>query len=401
MFAFLKFNHDDRGSVGIVFALVSTVVFGIIGGAIDFGRALNARASLQASVDASAIDGARTLALQSGDANASATRLFNLNISTSSLGNGTASTTAATIVPTIATEGNKMTVTATASVPTTLLSIMGITELSMTATATAEAVLEEKEDGDATSGDACILLKDPSKSSSLLVNGSVYFDAPGCEVHVRSNREDQAVMINSNVHFNVKRVCMEGNARVIGGGQGVVGPLEAHCSTANDPFAGVLPVPLIANCTANGKGSTGTRTNVGNTAYMTPGTFCSDETFNGKIKNIQLAPGTYVLKNSRWAFNSTMRGTGVTFYFADSGSFFDINGQGSLEITAPLVGPYNGILMYEPYNLSTLTEAKVNGGTNAAIEYLIYLPSRDMQWNGNSGVNTDKLTMVFNSLILN
>ncbi len=31
---------------------------------------------------------------------------------------------------------------------------------------------------------------------------------------------------------------------------------------------------------------------------------------------------------------------------------------------------------------------------------LIYLPSGDMTWNGNSSLNADKLTMVLNSLVL-
>ena len=40
----------------------------------------------------------------------------------------------------------------------------------------------------------------------------------------------------------------------------------------------------------------------------------------------------------------------------------------------------------------------INGGQNAIVKGLIYLPSRDMKWNGNSGVDSDSLTLVLNSL---
>ena len=41
---------------------------------------------------------------------------------------------------------------------------------------------------------------------------------------------------------------------------------------------------------------------------------------------------------------------------------------------------------------------QINGGQNAIVEGLIHLPSRDVKWNGNSGVDSDSLTLVLNSL---
>ena len=397
---FNRLRRDERGSVGMMFALMSTVVFGIIGGAIDLGRAMSPRATLQAAADAAALDGARVAALGVGDPVIAATNLFHLNVSSSALGDGTAATTSL-VQPAVSRSGKQITVTAETASATTFLQILGITSLPATAAAVAEAVTEENETSDPKGGDACVLLLDPGKHHALLVNGSSYVSAPGCEFHVRSNRESEAVMINSNVHFDVKKTCTAGGYRKIGGDQGVVGPIEGHCSTASDPYAGTLPVPPIATCDANGSGSTGSRNNVGDTANMTPGTFCGNQNFNGNIKTINLAPGTYVLKNSRWTFNGKLYGTGVTIYFADSNSYLQLNGQGSISITAPASGTYAGLLMYEPPNLSNLTQITVNGGSNSAIEGLIYLPSRDMTWNGNSGVESDKLTMVFNSLIIN
>ena len=54
-----EFAGDRRGSVGLVFALTAFVVLSLVGGAIDFGRAMTARDQLQNAVDASALAAAR------------------------------------------------------------------------------------------------------------------------------------------------------------------------------------------------------------------------------------------------------------------------------------------------------------------------------------------------------
>lgn len=49
------FGHDRRGSIAILFALIATIVIGITGLAIDFGRAMNVHRKMQAAVDAAAM----------------------------------------------------------------------------------------------------------------------------------------------------------------------------------------------------------------------------------------------------------------------------------------------------------------------------------------------------------
>ena len=56
--------------------------------------------------------------------------------------------------------------------------------------------------------------------------------------------------------------------------------------------------------------------------------------------------------------------------------------------------------MYENPRITQLSLMKVNGGSYEIMSGLIYLPSRDMTWNGNSSPNAYTLTMVLNSLVL-
>ena len=51
--------RDERGSVAIMFALISIAIFAIVGGAIDFGRAVLAREKLQTTVDSAVLAAAR------------------------------------------------------------------------------------------------------------------------------------------------------------------------------------------------------------------------------------------------------------------------------------------------------------------------------------------------------
>ena len=57
-------RKDDRGSVVIMFALTIFVVFTLVGGAVDFGRAMVARERLQSAVDSSVLAAARVWQLE-------------------------------------------------------------------------------------------------------------------------------------------------------------------------------------------------------------------------------------------------------------------------------------------------------------------------------------------------
>jgi Flp pilus assembly protein TadG len=51
--------RDERGSVAVMFALTTIIVMAVVGGAVDFGRAVVAREKLQSTVDSAALAAAR------------------------------------------------------------------------------------------------------------------------------------------------------------------------------------------------------------------------------------------------------------------------------------------------------------------------------------------------------
>lgn len=54
-----RFGRDERGSVAIIFGLTAGVILALVGGAIDYGRAVTARDQIQKAVDASVLAAAR------------------------------------------------------------------------------------------------------------------------------------------------------------------------------------------------------------------------------------------------------------------------------------------------------------------------------------------------------
>ncbi|MEZ5817288.1 MAG: TadE/TadG family type IV pilus assembly protein [Hyphomicrobiaceae bacterium] len=61
---FEAFAQDRRGSVAIIFALTATIVVGMVGGAVDFGRAYSARERVQQTADAAVLAAARVWQLE-------------------------------------------------------------------------------------------------------------------------------------------------------------------------------------------------------------------------------------------------------------------------------------------------------------------------------------------------
>jgi Flp pilus assembly protein TadG len=62
-----RFSHEDRGSVAIIFAMTTMIVVSIVGGAVDYGRWLNARNQTQNAIDTALLAAGRTSQTTYGD----------------------------------------------------------------------------------------------------------------------------------------------------------------------------------------------------------------------------------------------------------------------------------------------------------------------------------------------
>ncbi|TIN21270.1 MAG: hypothetical protein E5Y31_21680 [Mesorhizobium sp.] len=275
----------------------------------------------------------------------------------------------------------QLTGTAVGIARTTFMSMVGFADLPVKVAATAVAAATSK---------VCILLVNPSKSQSFLVNSGVALKAPECEIHVLSTANPAAIF-NSGSTLAAKRTCVKGKDIINNGGMSA----ETNCAAISDPFAKSMPKVSVGACNFNNQVY-----DPGNVTLQ-PGVYCGWTNFNGSGK-LTLKPGLYVINNGGMTFNSgwTVSGAGVTFYLADQNATLTFNGNVNTTLSPPTSGTYANILMFEPAGLPN-TNLPINGTSGSTIQGLLYLPSRDVTINSVSNVNADKTTMVFSSLILN
>jgi Flp pilus assembly protein TadG len=360
------------GNVAVTFALALIPVIGTIGAAVDYSKANDIKTQLQKALDAAVLAGVTQASSQQV---ATATAVFNGGFTSryGSLASAAFTQNA----------DNSLSGTATSSVKTSFLPVIGMSSIGVSAAATAMP-------GPQSTSPVCILLVNPLDAQALLVNSGAQINAPTCEIHVLSTQSPAAIF---NATLNVKRICIKGSTIIKNGG--VNPPAVTSCATISDPFAGKLPTVAPGNCIyqspINGNGGT----------YALPaGTYCGGVNFNGS-GTLQLS-GLYVIQNGAMIFNSswTVIGTDVTFYLVDENATITFNGNVNANLTAPTSGAYANILMFEPPGLCN-TQLPINGTSGSSLTGLMYLPSRDVTINSVSNMSSNAVTMVFSTLILN
>lgn len=363
------FGGNQDGAVAFFFALALVPVLVFVGAAVDYSRAARERAILQTALDGAVLAAAGNYTI------AEAKLIFDNQAARAGVDDLARDITL--------NKAGEIVGTASGLVPTSFTELVGVSELAVGASSVASKL--------APSDKVCILVKDPTGNQALLLNSGVTLKAPNCRIDVTSTGNPAAIF-NSGVVLDVKKTCVKGTQTIQNGGP--VKSLETGCAVAADPFAGNLPAVTVGACTVKDKNYSGTNT-------LSPGVYCGNFNFNGSGK-LNLAPGLYVFKGTRWNLNSgwTVSGTGVTFYFADANSYIQVNSGVNLSVTAPTSGTYADILMFEPTGLST-SQFSINGSAGHIFEGLIYLPSRDLTFNSVSSVTSESLTIVVWRLILN
>ncbi len=368
---------DRSGSIGMVMAIALVALVVAVGAAVDLAQVLRAQEILQGSLDQATIRAALTTGSSYSEvgrttlaANLSDTDIAEENLNSTFVRNSDSSVSG----------------TATITVPLSFMGILGKSDTSISVTAKATP----KTSSAAAAGTVCILLTSKN-SQALLVNSGANVSAANCEIHVQSSASGAAVF-NSGTTINSKKICIK-SASIIENG-GTHPNLEKSCSPASDPYAGTLPAVTVGACTYNSR-------NIDAATYtFQPGVHCGGVNFNSSKTVSTFSPGLYIIKGGDWNIQGTLKGTDVTFYFADTSKFQFNSGAGTY-LTAPTSGTYANILMYETTANSYVSQWPWNDSPGHALSGLIHLPSRQLTMNSGMTASLDKVTVVADSLILN
>jgi hypothetical protein len=140
---------------------------------------------------------------------------------------------------------------------------------------------------------------------------------------------------------------------------------------APDPLSYLQPPAIPSSC--NGNVIISTSTTLDPESSATPGVLCYSElTITGPATQVTFRPGIYIIDSSL-GFNlgngATLTGSGVTIYLTN-GAAFALYGGAMPNLSAPLSGPYNGVVFYEdPSDTSSVSINSTGSGTFTGIFY--------------------------------
>ena len=134
----------------------------------------------------------------------------------------------------------------------------------------------------------------------------------------------------------------------------------------------------------------------------TTGTAC----FSGMdIKGtVTFDPGVYYIDGGSFNLGSqaNVSGSGVTFILTSSNAAtngasvatINMNGGAQVNLTAPSSGTYSGVLFYQDRRASAGVTNSVTGNSSSVLQGAIYTASQNMNFTGNTGMNSNCLQLV-------
>ena len=277
-----------------------------------------------------------------------------------------------------------MTATASQTMGLSFLRVLGVSEGTVAARATAAIT--------SGSGGSCIYVLDPNGSASYNQPGNTTVKS-GCGIFVNSTASDAFTVkgtgtVNSSVIDVVGGASLSNNA--------TVSPAPTTgTSSAVDPFAD-LPAPSYQGCNQSNLHL------VSGSYYLQPGVYCGGIQIGSATVNF--APGMYVINGGGLQISSTnaaVNGSGVTFYNTSHGYSFGpltIAGNASVNLSAPTSGTYKGVLFYQDRNIQSSASSAIGGGSAEQFAGTLYMPSAQLSFAGGTADNMVTMALVVKQL---
>jgi Flp pilus assembly protein TadG len=355
------FKRDSAGSVVSIFALAMVPVLGLVGAAVDYSAANRARTSLQVSLDAALLAGAKD-----GSTSWATTALnsFNANVKANA---------ATAITPTFQlTSTRAYTGTVAATVPSSFLRVLGVTGVNVRVSGTVTVP-------PSTGAYYCVMALNRTAQAALELTGnaSITINAPKCVIQVNSSSA-RAVEMNGNTLIKSVENCFVGGIRTVGNSTITPAP-NATCKPIPDPFAN-YPRPLVGGCDFTNYQLSGNQT-----VTLQPGVYCGGMTFSGPVA-VTFAPGLYVIKDGVIRESGgTFTANGASFFLTGYNASLQLSGQANWRIVAQTNGPLPGFAIFlDPDGPSGLagTTSSLSGQAELYFEGIVYLPKQEITVSG-------------------
>jgi hypothetical protein len=246
----------------------------------------------------------------------------------------------------------------------------------------------------------CIYVIAPH-GTAMTSNGNTQLTT-GCGVWVNSDSATAINLSGGNTTITDTnpdtKVQIVGNYSCYGQTSGcITPPPQLGASSAGDPLAGIDP-PTAGSCTPMPSLNHGTVT-------IDPGTYCGSLSLQSS-NDLVMNPGTYIFKtdgNSSCGLsasgNANLTGHGVFMYIQDTCSV-SFTGNGTVDLSAPTSGMYQGMLMFQARD--DATPSSLTGGSGQILNGVVYFPDALLHYSGgsSSNINSAAATIVAYNLQL-
>ena len=381
------------GQAVVLFAVLFFVLAGLLGLVFDGARLFYEKQRVQAAADAGAVGAVQELRRANNDYENDVKPAAKNDIALH--GFTDSNSTIEVNLPPLSGEhigdSNYVEVYVTELVPTSFMRIFG---------ANASTVKARAVSGLKATGDPCIIALDPDDSDAFKHNGTPTLTT------------DCGIMVNSSSGSAMREL---GSGCITASWVGITGGYSGNCITPT-PSTGIdavvdplltLPVPDYGamgsgyttsaagtsafagsrsfaaqggNGNGNGNGGGG-----GGVVHYWPGYYSNEI----KIQNgtAVFEPGVYVLEKGMKITGGTVTGSEVFFYNvnSDGKQFIDIGGNATFQLSAPLTGPYKGMLFFNNRNAPDRSPGNkiARGNEESYLIGALYFPSQHLDWAGN------------------
>jgi Flp pilus assembly protein TadG len=373
-----RLRDDESGNVAVIFALALMPLVGLVGAAVDYSHANSIKTAMQAATDATALKLAKAAGTLSDTQLAQqATNNFNVLFTRPE-------TTGVQIGAQYDTANKSLSLTATGSMKTDFMGLMGFSSLTISTRAVAKPV---------GAGTACVLVLNANASGAVTVQGGNNVNLAGCSLYANS-KSGSAITVGGSASLSALSVGVVGG---ISGGAAITATqgVSTGGSPVADPYS-TLAIPSFSGCNATNFTAHGTVT-------INPGVYCGGMQLNANAR-VTLNPGIYYIDHGDFSMNggAVMTGTGVTLIFTSSTMSnwpkVTINGGATVNLTPPTTGPTAGIVMFADRNIPVGTTFKFNGGASQYIGGAVYIPTGDVTYAGGASSSTSCTKLIADTI---
>lgn len=393
-----RFSTDTRGAVAVLAAILFPVVIGGIGLGVETSYWYMTQRKLQHAADLAAhAAGVRNRAMDSTDQITTAAR--NVAIVSGFLpALGTFTLRKPPATGAFVGNADAVEVVLTEMRPRWFSAIFAAGPVTLTARAVSRISGGVK---------ACILALSPTASGALTVSGSTNVKLNNCDVASNSVSATSFLLSGASAAMTTGCAYAVGQASVTAGlTLTQCQQVKVNSPSVRDPYRDVAEPAIVGACENRNVGQPTQATTVTPTVNHPSGVksrrFCNGIDLKGQVT---FMPGLYIIEGGAFNINggdlnamaaAAVNGSGVTFYLTSTASLV-LNGNVTLNLSAPTSGPFSGILFFGARNATGVSNI-INGTSGSTLQGVIYTPASLINFKGDSKV-TNGCTQVIGRLV--